>query len=80
MGAAQRLGVAVAAPRRAVAVRRLVAARRHLCLALARLARARLSLALAAHARWLVALATTRLREDAVLLDFPGESLQCDFK
>lgn len=80
MGAPQRLGVAVAAPRRAEVQRRLVAARRHLRLALARLARARLGLALAAHARRLVALAATRLREDAILLDFTGESLQRDFK
>jgi len=59
---------------------RLVAASRHLRLALARLTSAGLSLALAAHAGRLIPLATTRLREDAVLLHFPGESLQCDFK
>ncbi len=80
VGASQRLGVAVAAPRRAEAERRLVAARSHLRLALASLTRARLCLALAAHAGWLIALAPTRLGEDAVLLDFTGESLQRDFK
>lgn len=58
----------------------LVAARRHFCLALARFTSARLCLALAAHAGRLVTLATTRLREDAVLLDFTGESLQRDLK
>ena len=59
---------------------RLEAARRDLRLALARLTGAGLGLALAAHAGRLIPLATTRLREDAVLLHFSGESLQCDFK
>lgn len=77
-------GSAVAASRRAVSgmamAGGLVAARRHLRLALAGLAGARLGLALAAHAGRLVSLAATRLREDTVLLYFAGESLQCDFK
>ena len=59
---------------------RLVAAGGHLRLALTRLARAGLGLALAAHAGRLIALAAPRLRENTVLLDFSGESLQRDFK